>query len=292
MAKLKRLRTRKHAVVLNRSVGGDTVITIVLGIFGVLMFLPTYYLIITAFKPIGEMYLTPPNFYVIRPTLQNFIDLFASMTSTWVPLSRYIFNTIFISLGATLGCLIIGSMAAYSISKVRFPGYNVVFNLIVYSLMISSTVTGIAHFLLYVALGWLNTYTISIVPTWASTLGLYLMKNFIDANVPDSMIEAARIEGCSEFRIYLTIVMPLVKPAWLTLMITVFQSVWNNGASGYVYSENLKTFDNAINSIISASGSQGAGAAATVIMMSVPIIVFIISQSKIVETMGSSGMKD
>lgn len=289
---MKKLRTRKHTVVLNRSVGGDTIITVMLTIFGILMFLPTYYLIITAFKPIGEMFLTPPNFYVIRPTFQNFIDLFASMTSTWVPLSRYIFNTIFISLGATLGCLIIGSMAAYAISKVRFPGYNVVFQLIVYSLMISSTVTGIAHFLIYVALGWLNTYTISIVPTWASTLGLYLMKNFIDANVPDSMIEAARIEGCSEFRIYLTIVMPLVKPAWLTLMVTVFQNVWNTGASGYVYSENLKTFDNAINSIISASGSQGAGSAATVIMMSVPIIVFIISQSKIVETMGSSGMKD
>ena len=256
------------------------------------MFSPTYYLIITAFKPIGEMFLTPPNFYVIKPTFQNFIDLFASMTSTWVPLSRYIFNTIFISLGATVGCLIIGSMAAYAISKVRFPGYNVVFSLIVYSLMISSTVTGIAHFLVFVALKWLNTYTISIVPMWASTLGLYLMKNFIDSNVPDSMIEAARIEGCSEFRIYLTIVMPLVKPAWLTLMITVFQNVWNVGASSYVYSENLKTFDNAINSIISASGTQGAGAAAAVIMMSVPIIVFIISQSKIVETMGSSGMKD
>lgn len=289
---MKKLRTRKHAVVLNRSFGGDTAITVMLAIFGVLMFLPTYYLIITAFKPIGEMYFTPPNFYVIRPTMQNFIDLFASMTSTWVPLSRYIFNTIFISLGATLGCLIIGSMAAYAISKVRFPGYNAMFQLIVYSLMISSTVTGIAHFLIYVALGWLNTYTISIVPTWASTLGLYLMKNFIDANVPDSMIEAARIEGCSEFRIYLTIVMPLVKPAWLTLMVTVFQNVWNTGASNYVYSENLKTFDNAINSIISSSGSQGAGSAATVIMMSVPIIVFIISQSKIVETMGSSGMKD
>lgn len=289
---MKKLRTRKHAVVLNRSVGGDTAITIVLAIFGIFMFSPTYYLIITAFKPIGEMFLTPPNFYVIKPTFQNFIDLFASMTSTWVPLSRYIFNTIFISLGATVGCLIIGSMAAYAISKVRFPGFNVVFQLIVYSLMISSTVTGIAHFLVFVALKWLNTYTISIVPMWASTLGLYLMKNFIDSNVPDSMIEAARIEGCSEFRIYLTIVMPLVKPAWLTLMITVFQNVWNVGASSYVYSENLKTFDNAINSIISASGTQGAGAAAAVIMMSVPILVFIISQSQIVETMGSSGMKD
>lgn len=288
----KRLRTRKHAVVLNRSVGGDMGITIVLTILGLFMFLPMYYLIITAFKPIGEMFLTPPNFYVIKPTFQNFIDLFASMTSTWVPLSRYVFNTIFISLGATVGCLIIGSMAAYAISKVRFPGYNIVFSLIVYSLMISSTVTGIAHFIIFVALGWLNTYTISIVPIWASTLGLYLMKNFIDSSIQDSMIEAARIEGCSEFRIYLTLVMPLVKPAWLTLMITVFQQVWNVGASSYVYSENLKTFDNAINSIISASGTQGAGSAATVIMMSVPIIVFIISQSQIVETMGSSGMKD
>ena len=288
----KRLRTRKHAVVLNRSVGGDLSITVVLLIFGAFMFLPTYLLVITAFKPIGEMFLTPPLFYVIKPTFQNFIDLFASMTSTWVPLSRYFFNTVFISLGATVGCLIIGSMAAYSISKVRFPGSKLVFNLIVYSLMISSTVTGIAHFIIYVALNWLNTYTISIVPIWASTLGLYLMKNFIDGSIHDSMIEAARIEGCSEFRIYLTLVMPLVKPAWLTLMITVFQSVWNTGASGYVYSENLKTFDESINTIISASGTQGAGSAAAVIMMSVPIIVFLISQSKIVETMGSSGMKD
>ena len=289
---MKRLRTRKHAVVLNRSIGGDLSITILLGIFGLFMFLPVYYLIITAFKPIGEMFLTPPNFYVIKPTMQNFIDLFASMTSTWVPISRYIFNTVFISLGATVGCLIIGSMAAYAISKVHFPGANVIFQMIVYSLMISSTVTGIAHFIIFVALGWLNTYTISIVPIWASTLGLYLMKNFIDASIHDSMIEAARIEGASEFRIYLTLVMPLVKPAWLTLMITVFQQVWNAGASSYVYSENLKTFDNAINSIISASGTQGAGAAATVLMMSVPMIVFIISQSKIVETMGSAGMKD
>ncbi len=289
---MKRLRTKKHAVVLNRSVGGDTAITIALIIFGCFMFLPVYYLIITAFKPIGEMFLTPPNFYIIKPTFQNLIDLFASMTSTWVPISRYIFNTIFISLGATIGCLVIGSLAAYSISKVRFPGANTVFQLIVYSLMISSTVTGIAHFIIFVGLNWLNTYTISIVPVWASTLGLYLMKNFIDANIADDMIEAARIDGCSEFRIYLTIVMPLVKPAWLTLMITVFQQVWGAGASNYVYSDNLKTFDDAINSIISASGTQGAGAAATVLMMSVPITVFVISQSKIIETYGSSGMKD
>ena len=288
----KRLRTRKHAVVLNRSVGGDLSITVVLLIFGAFMFLPTYLLVITAFKPIGEMFLTPPLFYVIKPTFQNFIDLFASITATWVPLSRYFFNTVYISLGATVGCLIIGSMAAYSISKIRFPGSKLIFNLIVYSLMISSTVTGIAHFIIYVGLNWLNTYTISIVPVWASTLGLYLMKNFIDGSIHDSMIEAARIEGCSEFRIYLTLVMPLVKPAWLTLMITVFNSVWNRGASGYVYSENLKTFDESINTIISASGTQGAGSAAAVIMMSVPIIVFLISQSKIVETMGSSGMKD
>lgn len=125
---------------------------------------------------------------------------------------------------------VLGSMSAYSLSKIRFPGSKIIMNIIVYSLMISSTVTALTNFIVYVALGWLNTYTISIVPVWASTLGLYLMKQFIDGNVSDEMIEAARIDGANELYIYGRIVMPLVKPAWLTLMITTFQNVWNSGA--------------------------------------------------------------
>ncbi len=286
----KKLRTRRHSVVLNRSVGGDTVITVVLVILGIFIFLPMYYTVIQAFKPLQETYIVPPKFYVIKPTIKNFQDLFTNMNTTWVPISRYIFNTVFISVAATTGSVILGSLTAYALSKIRMPGAEAMFKIIVWSLMISSTVTGVVNFIIYVALGWINTYTISIVPTWASTLGLYLMKQFIDNGISDQVIESARLEGCSEFGIFLRIAMPLVKPAWLTLIVTQFQSVWNAGASGYVFSEDLKTFNSAINTIMAAS--SGAGTAATVLMMSVPILVFVVNQSKIVETMASSGMKD
>lgn len=287
---MKKLRTRRHSVVLNRSRGGDAGITVLLVLLGAFMFLPLWYQVANALKPLGELNMTPPRFYVMKPTLKNFADLFTNINSTWVPMSRYIFNTVLISVGATVGCLILGSMSAYSISKIRFPGHKIIMNIIVYSLMISSTVQSLTNFVVYVALGWLNTYYVSIVPVWASTLGLYLMKQFIDSNVSDEMIEAARIDGASELYIFGRIVMPLVKPAWLTLIITTFQSVWNAGASPYVWSEQLKTFNSAITAI--SVVSQGAASAATVLTMSVPIIIFVVSQAQIVETMGTSGMKD
>ncbi|MBR7077194.1 MAG: carbohydrate ABC transporter permease [Clostridia bacterium] len=286
----RKIRVRNHRVVLNRSKGGDVGITIFLILLGIVMFLPMWYLIITALKPLGERNITPPLLYVMKPTWQNFIDLFTNMNNTWVPVSRYLFNTIIISVAATFGCLVLGSLTAYALSKIKFPGRVVIFKLIQYSLMISSTVAGITNFFIFVALRWLNTYWISIIPVWASTLGLYLMKQFIDANVSDEMIEAARIDGAGELMIYWQIVMPLVKPAWLTLLVTTFQSVWNAGASGYVWSEQLKTFNTAIANI--GTVSVGASSAGSVVMMSVPIIIFIINQAKIVETMGSSGMKD
>lgn len=287
---VKKLRVRGHRVVLNRSKGGDVGITVLLVLLGALMFLPMWYLLIESVKPLGERNITPPLLYVMKPTAQNFIDLFSNINSTWVPISRYLFNTIIISVAATFGCLVFGSLTAYALSKIKFPGRVAMFKMIQWSLMISSTITGITNFFIFIWLGWLNTYWISIVPVWASTLGLYLMKQFIDANVSDEMIEAARIDGAGEFRIYWQIVMPLVKPAWLTLLVTTFQQVWNAGASGYVWSEQLKTFNNAIATI--SGVSAGAASAGSVVMMSVPIIIFIINQSKIVETMASSGMKD
>ncbi len=287
---IKKLRVRGHRVVLNRSKGGDVGITIMLILLGALMFLPMWYLLIESLKPLGERNITPPLLYVMKPTAQNFIDLFSNINSTWVPISRYLFNTIIISVSATFGCLVFGSLTAYALSKIKFPGRVAMFKMIQWSLMISSTITGITNFFIFIWLGWLNTYWISIIPVWASTLGLYLMKQFIDANVSDEMIEAARIDGAGEFRIYWQIVMPLVKPAWLTLLVTTFQQVWNAGASTYVWSEQLKTFNSAIASI--SGVSVGASSAGSVVMMSVPIIIFIINQSQIVETMASSGMKD
>ncbi len=286
----RKLRTRNHKVVLNRSKGGDAGITFLLIILGVFMFLPMWYLLITALKPLGERNITPPNLYVIKPTMQNFIDLFSNINSTWVPISRYFFNTVIISVAATFGCLVLGSLTAYALSKIKFPGRNGIFKVIQYSLMISSTISGITNFFIFVWLDWLNTYWISIVPVWASTLGLYLMKQFIDSGVSDEMIEAARIDGAGELRIYWQIVMPLVKPAWLTLLVTTFQSVWNTGASTYVWDESLKTFNSAIANI--STTSVGASSAGSIVMLSVPVIIFIINQAKIVETMGTSGMKD
>ena len=269
----KKLRTRGHRVVLNRSAGGDTGISIALILMGLFMF--------------------PPRFYVIHPTFDNFKDLVTLMGDSWVPFSRYIFNTVFITLCGTLGNLIFGSMAAYALSKLRFPGRKAIFQVIVMSLMFHSTVNAVTHFIILSAFGWIDTYLSIIVPSVAGTMGLYLMKQFMDSSVPDTVLESARLDGASELRTYLIIAMPMVKPAWLTLMIECFKTLWNSGASIYIHSEELKTFNYAITQIVSGGiARSGAGAAATVVMMIVPILVFVINQSKIIETMGSSGMKD
>ena len=293
MAKLKKLRTRGHRVVLNRSAGGDTGITFILVIMGLFMFLPMYYVVIQSFKPLDELFMFPPKFYVKSPTLDNFKDLVTLMGDSWVPFSRYIFNTVFITICGTLGNLVFASMAAYSLSKLRFPGRNAIFQIIVMSLMFHSTVNQVTHFIILSSFGWVDTYLSIIVPSMATTMGLYLMKQFMETSVPDTVLESARLDGASEFRTFLIIAMPMVKPAWLTLMIECFKSLWNSGSSIYIHSEELKTFNYAINQIVSGGiARSGAGAAAIVIMMIVPITVFVLNQSQIIETMGSSGMKD
>lgn len=288
-----KLRTRKHKVVLARSAGGDAGISVILIILGIFMFLPMYYIIIQSLKPLDELWMYPPRFYVMSPTFKNYRDLFTLMNISWVPFSRYIFNTVFTSVAGTFGHLLLASMAAYAMAKIKFPGRNGMFQLVQMSLMFNATVTAITQFILMSALGWLDTYWALIVPAWCSSLGLYLMKQFMDTNVNDSVLESARLDGAGEFKTFWVIAMPMVKPAWLTLIIYSFQGLWNAGASMYIYSEQYKSFNYAIGQI-TAGGikRQGASGAAQVIMMLVPISVFVISQSNIIETMGSSGMKD
>ncbi len=293
MAAVKKLRTRNHRVVLNRSAGGDAGITFMLTLLGIVMFVPMYYVVIQSLKPLDELFMFPPRFYVSNPTFDNFADLFTLMGDSWVPFSRYIFNTVFLTICGTLGNLVFASMAAYSLAKLRFPGRNAIFQLIVTSLMFHSTVNQVTHFIILSSFGWIDTYLSIIVPSMATTMGLYLMKQFMETSVPDTVLESARLDGASEFRTFLIIAMPMVKPAWLTLMIECFKTLWNSGSSIYIHSEELKTFNYAINQIVSGGVARsGAGAAAIVVMMSVPITIFVINQSKIIETMGSSGMKD
>ncbi|MBE6558445.1 MAG: carbohydrate ABC transporter permease [Ruminococcaceae bacterium] len=288
-----KLRTRKHKVVLARSAGGDAGISVILIILGIFMFLPMYYIIIQSLKPLDELWMYPPRFYVMSPTFKNYRDLFTLMNISWVPFSRYIFNTVLTSVAGTFGHLLLASMAAYALAKIKFPGRNVMFQMVQMSLMFNATVTAITQFILMSALGWLDSYLAIIVPAWCSSLGLYLMKQFMDTNVNDSVLESARLDGAGEFKTFWVIAMPMVKPAWLTLIIYSFQGLWNAGASMYIYSEQYKSFNYAIGQILAGGiKRQGAAGAAQVIMMLVPISVFVISQSNIIETMGSSGMKD
>ncbi len=288
-----RLRTRNHKVVLSRSAGGDAGITVMLTLLGAFMFLPMFYVLMQSLKPLDELWMYPPKFIVMDPSFENFKSLFSLMNISWVPFSRYIFNTVFTSVAGTFGHLFIASLAAYTLAKIKFPGGKFMFKTIQTSLMFHATVTAITSFIIMSAFGWLDTYLAIIVPAWGSTLGLYLMKQFMDSHVPDTVLESARLDGAGELKTYWVIAMPMVKPAWLTLIVYSFQNLWNAGASMYIHSEQLKSFNYAIGQITAGGIKRaGASAASQVVMMLVPILVFVFSQSNIVETMGSSGMKD
>ena len=288
-----KLRTRNHKVVLARSAGGDFGITVMLVLLGAFMFLPMLYVVMQSFKPLDELWMYPPRFFVMSPTLNNYGSLFSLMSLNWVPFSRYIFNTVFTSVSGTFGHLFIASLAAYTLAKIKFPGGKFMFKTVQTSLMFHATVTAITSFIIMSAFQMVDTYLAIIVPAWGSTLGLYLMKQFMDTAVPDTVLESARLDGASELKTYWVIAMPMVKPAWLTLIVYSFQSLWNAGASMYIHSEQLKSFNYAIGQITAGGIKRaGASAASQVIMMLVPIMVFVFSQSNIVETMGSSGMKD
>ncbi|NLK21026.1 MAG: carbohydrate ABC transporter permease [Epulopiscium sp.] len=276
----------------NRSRGGDFSIYTMLILFGIFMALPLVYAINNAFKPLDEIFLFPPRFFVKNPSLDNFQDLFVIMGKSWVPFSRYIFNTMFITAVGTAGHLIFASMGAYVLAKYEFPGSKVFFNIVVTALMFSGYVTSIPNYLIMTKLGWVDTYLSVIIPAFASPMGLFLMKQFMEG-IPDSLIEAAKIDGAKEGRIFFNIVMPMVKPAWLTLIIFSIQNLWNNKASNFIYSEELKTLPYALQQIINGGVARaGVGAAVSLFMMIVPIAVFILTQSNIIETMATSGIKD
>lgn len=286
--KIIKLKKRKP----NRSRGGDLGIYIMLILFGLFFVLPLVYAISSAFKPLDEIYLYPPRFFVKNPTFNNFQDLLVVMSSSYVPFTRYVFNTVLTTLFGTLGHLLLGSMAAYVLAKYKFPGGKQFFNLCQSALMFNVYVLQIPTYLIMSQLGWVDTYLALIVPAFALPMGLFLMKNFME-QIPDALIEAAKIDGAREGRIYLQIVMPNVKPAWLTVTIFSVQNLWNQKGQVYIYSEEYKMLPYALQQIMSGGVARaGVGSAATMVVMMVPIIVFIMAQSNILETMASSGIKD
>lgn len=277
---------------LNRSLPVSVLLFAFLGIFGCFSAIPLIYAVNNAFKPLDELFIFPPRIFVRNPTLDNFYDLVALMGNSWVPLSRYITNTLLITIIGTAGHIVLASAAAYPLAKYRFPGSRTLFSIVVLSLMFSGHVTAIPNYMVMSWLGWINTHASIIVPSLAFSLGLFLMKQFME-QIPDALLEAAKIDGASEYRIYWSIVMPNVKPAWLTLMILQFPMLWGSDGGSFIYSENLKTLHYALGQIaLGGIARAGVGAAVALILMIVPITLFIISQSNVIQTMASSGMKD
>ncbi|MDE6517282.1 MAG: carbohydrate ABC transporter permease, partial [Acetatifactor sp.] len=206
--------------------------------------------------------------------------------------SRYLFNTVFITAVGTAGHLIIASMAAFVLAKYEFPGGPTFFKLVTIAMMFTGYVTAIPNYLILNGLGWIDTYWSIIIPAFASPMGLFLMKQFMEG-LPTSLIEAAKIDGANEWKVFMSIVMPNVKPAWMTLIIFSVQGLWNNKASTFIYSEEKKTLVYAMQQIQSGGIARtGQGAAVSVVLMAVPIAIFIFSESQILETMASSGLKD
>ena len=289
---LKKLFRHRKNKQINRSIAGNTLLFILMGICGIFMVLPLVMIVNNAVKPLDELYQYPPKIFVRNPVFTNFSDLFTLMNDSWIPFSRYILNSVIITGGGVVGHVLCASLAAYPLAKHKFPGRDVLFNMVVLSMMFSWTVTQIPQYLIISWLGINNTYAALILPAWSFGMGLYLMKQFME-QLPDSLMESARLDGATEWTIFWKIVMPNVKPAWLTLAIFQFQQMWANTGSIFLRDEQLKPMQFALQQI-TAGGTRRAGAAAAVtfIIAAVPITFFLICQRNVLETMTTSGMKD
>lgn len=276
----------------NRSVWGDIGVYLLLTLVAVAMAFPLVFSVASSLKPLDELFRFPPRVFPSHVTLDNYADLFVTMSQSWVPFSRYLVNTVLITFVGTAGHLVIASMAAFVLAKYDFPGSKTFFSIVVTALMFSGYVTGIPNYIIMSRLKMIDTHWAVILPAFAAPIGLFLMKQFMES-IPTALIEAAHIDGAGEFRIFWTIIMPVVKPAWLTMTIFSVQSLWNANGATVIYSESKKTLVYALQQIQAGGIARtGQAAAVAVIVMLVPIAIFIATQNQILETMASSGLKD
>lgn len=276
-----------------RSRVGNVFYFLFLTLFGLFSIVPLIYTVCTAFKPLEELLIFPPRFFVHRPTWDNFKVLPSLLSNLRVPLGRYIFNSVFISLFTTFLQIIVSSMAAFKLSKDRTKGSMLIFVIVQFSLLYNGTTLGVPQYLIISNLGVIDTYLAYILPALASSMGVFLIKQYMDGSIPDALLEAGKIDGASIMQIFWRIVMPLSKPAWMTMVLFSFQSMWATSPSaGTIFREELKTLPYVM-STIGAGGIARAGSAMaiSVIMLIPPMLVYFISQSNVMETMSQAGMK-
>lgn len=259
--------------------------------------LPIIFIIFHAFKPMEELFAFPPKFITLHPTLDNFRKLFKASRSAGIPLSKYVFNSLFITASVVFGSLLFSTMAAYALSKLKFKGRNIMMQINQIALMFVSCAVMIPRYLVVNKLGMIDTYWAEILPLIALPVGLFLIKQFVD-QVPDSLIEAAYMDGATEWRIYFKIILPMIKPAIATAAILVFQQVWTNleTSNYYINDDSLKSLAFYMSTLTSTTttntvAGQGISAAASLIMFLPNLILFCILQKSVMNTMAHSGIK-
>lgn len=263
------------------------------------MILPMIFIFSHAFKPPDELFAYPPRFFVTNPTFKNFSDLFTKMSNSGVPVSRYLFNSIFITAATVAASIIVSTTAAYALSKKRFKLKTLLFQINTVALMFVPIAVTIPRFLIIERLNLIDTFWVHILPGLALPVGLFLLKQFIDG-IPDEVIEAAQVDGASDVYIYTRIILPMIKPAIATIAILTFQATWNNAevSTLYINIDSLKTFAFYLTTLTATTtpgantvAGQGIAAAASLIMFLPNLIIFILLQSQVMSTMSHSGLK-
>ena len=280
-----------HKMVGNR-LGGTIAIFIFLSLLGLFMALPIYLAVMMSMKPVHELFVFPPKFYVIDPTLDNFRDMFRVLSNLWTPFSRYVFNSVFVTVCVTAAQCVFASMGAFVLAKCHIVGGEIINKIIVISLLYQSNVIYIMQYIVMAKLHMINTYWALILPSVASPMCLFLMRQSMET-VPDEMIEAAKVDGANLFTICWKIVIPNQKPALMTMIIFSFQAAWNIQGGTLVYKESLKTLPTVVQQAANAGLARaGVAMAAAVFMLIPPVIVFMFAQKQVIETMAHSGIKD
>ena len=270
-----------------RSKAGTVLYFSLLILAGMFTVLPMIYCICTSFKPLDELLIFPPRFLVHRPTLENYIALPSLLNTLRVPMERYFFNSLFVSITGVFLHVMAAECHLWWMSRPR-----ILFLIVQFALLYNSYTLSVPQYLIFSKIGIVDTYLVYLFPAIPSAMGCFLMKQFIDVSVPNALMEAARIDGAGMGRIYWQIIMPIAKPSWMTLMLFSFQSLWSTVPSGTIFSEELKLIPQVMTNITNGGiARSGSAMAATVLMMLPPIIVYFIAQSNVIETMSSSGIK-
>ena len=281
-------KKRRHS---GRRAWATVLLFAVLTVLGLFMALPLIYSVINSFKPVDELFAFPPRFFVVRPPSSNYFLLFKLATNMWVPFSRYLFNSLFVSVVATGGNVLIASMAAYPLAKFQLR-VKWIFNFVVVALLFNTTILWLPQYVILAKTGMLDTYLVYILPQLATPLGLFLMKQFME-QVPTPLIESATIDGAGQIRTLWSIVMPQVKPAWMTLLVFSFQGVWNQTQANMVFSEELKLVNLAVKQIMAGGTARyGVAMAGSIVLIIPPILLFVFTQSQVMATMSHSGIKE